>query len=1254
MLLGHCWRAAAVAIIVAGFTVGAARLLLPAIGAQLRPQLQSWLSEQLGMPVEVAGLRLAWVGTGPALRLEGVRVQGADAAPGAIELGRIVARLDLLASLLHGRLQPGWLQFRGSRLILQRAADGRLRLPGSSRTGAPTADLRPDVVAAWIGKLPRAELVDGELTILDPTLPGGRDTIRDIAAALDYGSDAFRVGVDLQLPERYGNRLRLLLQSPGGDPVDPLSWPLSAYLVADGLEAPAIASQMQSSLPAQEPVNLRLWARAASGKLLSAHGIAADPIGGVGVRFQLEPTASGWTLRADQLHEQPMPAPAPLGSLAADLDLEAGKPSALRLVGRDLALDALSKLAARLPLDSPLAAMLVGLQPQGLAKTVELSWTDSSGTYPDRLQFSLLGEGLALRAYDRFPGISGMDLRVEGSEQNASAVLGGDRVILDFPRLFRAPLPAISVNGAFDLRREGQQWSLASSDLRLRNTDIDAHARAYAQGSGAQPPQLLDLQLSFGDLPLARARHYFPVGIMKPRLLRWLDDALVAGRVPAGVLLFRGDPADFPFARAQGTFLAQFGVEDAILDYHPLWPRAEELVGELNFTGTGFHGVARAAHLVGAEAHSATLGVDRFRDPELSLQLQSRSGVEPLRSFIDASPLSPTLGRTLADLNASGPASLMFGLKLPLKKARDFAIDGVLKLEGARISAPQREFALTEMRGPLRFTRNRLDSNGVDARWRDLPVRLTAEGENREQGFNGVFEMRGESDLVALAGVSLGPISGRISGASPWLVRARLASGETPVLELESDLQGVKVDLPAPLGKAATERRPLSLRIAEQVAQRSQLDLRLSGVGQASAIVSGSPRSPELLAASVRFGEGAAEPVPESGLTITGRLPALTPEHWLALVPDGLPTTESKLPLRRLDLAVDELRWGSLELAAVRFAADPERWRVQIDDQWIRGWASGDFRGGGVQAELDRLWLSPALTAGQKERPPDPRRLPALQVAVADLRFQDARLGRAALSTKPNATGLLITDLTLSGRHHQLTADGGWAVSGERSSSRLSGELVTTDSGKLVQELGLRTSIDGAPGRITFDLAWPGAISSPDLGQLAGRLDVALTSGKLKQLDPGVGRVFGLVNLNELGRRLALDFRDIREKGFYFHAITGEFLVADGNAYSQNVRVTGPAARIAINGRVGLVAHDYDQRVFVTPELGSALPIAGAIAGGPVVGAALLIAGQLLKPGIDRVSRVEYRITGPWESPLIEPVLAEAAPGLQSAPRGDQ
>ena len=70
---------------------------------------------------------------------------------------------------------------------------------------------------------------------------------------------------------------------------------------------------------------------------------------------------------------------------------------------------------------------------------------------------------------------------------------------------------------------------------------------------------------------------------------------------------------------------------------------------------------------------------------------------------------------------------------------------------------------------------------------------------------------------------------------------------------------------------------------------------------------------------------------------------------------------------------------------------------------------------------------------------------------------------------------------------------------------------------------------------------------------------------------------------------------------------------------------------------MGLAAKDYDELVTVIPRVGSSLPLAGAIAGGPVVGAALLVADKLLGKeieGMTRFAQTRYSVTGPWSEPV--------------------
>ena len=143
-------------------------------------------------------------------------------------------------------------------------------------------------------------------------------------------------------------------------------------------------------------------------------------------------------------------------------------------------------------------------------------------------------------------------------------------------------------------------------------------------------------------------------------------------------------------------------------------------------------------------------------------------------------------------------------------------------------------------------------------------------------------------------------------------------------------------------------------------------------------------------------------------------------------------------------------------------------------------------------------------------------------------------------------------------------------------------------------------------------------------------------------VQPGAGRVLGLFSVAALPRRLALDFKDLTEKGLAFDSVQGDFELRDGNAFTSNLLLRGPAAEIGIAGRTGLATRDYDQTAVVTGNLGASLPVAGALAGGPAVGAALLLFSQVFKEPLKGITRGYYRITGPWDNPTVERVDASA------------
>ena len=155
--------------------------------------------------------------------------------------------------------------------------------------------------------------------------------------------------------------------------------------------------------------------------------------------------------------------------------------------------------------------------------------------------------------------------------------------------------------------------------------------------------------------------------------------------------------------------------------------------------------------------------------------------------------------------------------------------------------------------------------------------------------------------------------------------------------------------------------------------------------------------------------------------------------------------------------------------------------------------------------------------------------------------------------------------------------------------------------------------------------------SEIDYPSLSGNFVVEASKGQFVKLDPGIGKLLGVLSLQSLPRRLSLDFRDIFTEGLAFDEIVGTVKVNRGVANTENFRIQGPAVRILMSGDVDLARETQKLHVKVFPSMSDSLSVAGALIGGPIAGIATFVAQKLLKDPIDKIASHEYDITGTWE-----------------------
>ena len=133
-----------------------------------------------------------------------------------------------------------------------------------------------------------------------------------------------------------------------------------------------------------------------------------------------------------------------------------------------------------------------------------------------------------------------------------------------------------------------------------------------------------------------------------------------------------------------------------------------------------------------------------------------------------------------------------------------------------------------------------------------------------------------------------------------------------------------------------------------------------------------------------------------------------------------------------------------------------------------------------------------------------------------------------------------------------------------------------------------------------------------------------------------------MLSLQSLQRRLTLDFRDLFGEGFAFDEITGDVRIQNGIMKSDNLRIAGPAARVAISGEADIAKETQQLKVRVQPTLSAGVSVGAAVLllANPIVGAAVgagsLLAQKVLQDPIEQIFAYEYAVSGGWTDPQVE------------------
>lgn len=1292
--------------------------ILPHIG-DWRPELEKLASQNLGLQLRLGEIEVRSGGWIPALELRDVRVLDA-AGREALRLPRVAAALSA-RSLLALELRFEQLLIDAPELQVRRDAQGRIFVAGRDVGAAGPAEAG-DALADWFFAQHEFVIRKGRVRWIDE---GRADAapleLVDLDLVLRNGLRRHALRLDATPPPAWGERFTLrgrftqsLLRRPG----DLAHW--SGQLYAELPRADVRELRRHVDLPfelSEGDGALRAWLDIKDGqargatldlalravRLKLASDIEALDLARIEGRVALSREAEGYTLSATQLgFEGDDGLVWPRSDWALTLR-ESGAQAGGELTAQQLDLALMAQIATRLPLAESQRRLLASLAPQGRLRELQARWQGAIAA-PRSYKVKAALEALSLQpqpaAEPRVagrPGLQGVSLQLDASEQGGQARLQFRNGAVELPGVFEEPLlplPEASATLAWTLTpRAGAlpAVELRVSDLHLANEDLrgqlDAVWRtgpgeAGAPGRGARFPGSLDLTGRLDEVRAERVARYLPLGVGEGARL-YVRDALRSGHARKVQFRVRGDLWDFPFDRsAQGQFRVALQAEDVQLAYvpsHPAtagapafdspWPAMDKVNAELIFERGSMQLRNGTARVFGYELQGVNGGIkDLMHHQVLALEGGGRGPAAELLRFMRSSPLASWTGQALSEASASGPAALKLALQIPLGDASQASVKGSVQLTGNDFRIRPDLPLLGNARARVEFDQRGVTVQGGAARvlggdasfeggsQRDGSLRFNGQGVISAEGLRRATELGLPARLAQAA-----------SGQTAYRLQLGINQGRSELL-ISSSLQGLGLDLPAPLRKPAEAALPLRWQTTLLPGNREDLRLELGTALQAHYLRDlGSESQPaRVLAGAIGLQEG-VPPLPAQGVRLQATLGTADLDAWQAasrrLLGEGGGDealsggyAPSQLALRAQSISYDG---RTLNQLVAGISQTPEGWRGTLDAEQLSGYVElRSARGsqpGLIHARLSRLSL-PKSEADSVSNLLDqqPASVPALDIVVDDFELRGKRLGRLEVEARSQGPqrDWRLERLTLRHPDALLSASGQWlAEPGQRlRRTQLSWKLEVSDAGRLLEALGQGKVLRGGKGQLAGTLGWLGSPLSPDYASMGGRFNIALDAGQFLKAEPGVGRLLGVLSLQSLPRRLSLDFRDVFNEGFAFDGFGGDVQIERGVAASQNLRMAGVQAVVLMEGHADLAAETQDLRVVVVPEINAAGASLAYAAINPAVGLGTFLAQLLLRRPMIAAGTREFHVSGSWDDPKVERVERKAEAAAPAEP----
>lgn len=866
------------------------------------------------------------------------------------------------------------------------------------------------------------------------------------------------------------------------------------------------------------------------------------------------------------------------------------------------------------------------------------------------------------------PGIENISGTVSFTQQHLHLDLGAEQGSLDFNKHFIAPIPYESLHATVDLFIGDNDWQLKVNDITLNSDELTLQAD-LAIDSPVNGDMQMSLLANITNGDASKAGHYYPLTTMSDSLVNYLNKSLIGGQIKQAQVLINGPLAKFPFADKSGSFIVDAELAQGIFSFSPDWPTIKDFDANLNFTNNSMLITGRAGTLTGLDVTGVQAAIDNLGNNAILTvdTLIKPSSAVNIAKLMDNSPFKNSVGVVLQRLQVQGDIQGEFHLNLPLSATEKALASGVINFADNDVLLQTPQMSFTQVNGQLSFENSKITTENLSLNWQGLPLTLAVNGNDKADYYdtNIALKANWKNDrwLSHVSPRLKKYFDGQLELQGDLSLYQHHGGGFSYQFVLDSNLESFQLKFPEPYTKLSRTKVPLKIDVSGQLEQstfNATYGNKFSFFGVLDHDTTHFSRAHIVLGNEKML-------LPMDGLHITTNLAQVDFSEWQPLILDIINTVSQKDPqhtaarlkkdtalfssperirgtIGKFDLLgqnwhnvsfnlLDKKNWWLLQLNAKE-----TRSQVKIYPDWLA-------QGIEVNADFINLASQPLDETNKQEDEVSHAlliddtfdKIPKINFYCERCQVDSLNLGNVSFSLlRTDENVIKIENFKAKREQAEFTFSGEWQKSGANAVTSINGSLSLNDIEYELEQLGYGSIIRDSGGKLDFNVNWQGGPHDFELSHLNGDLSANIDDGYLAEVSDKA-RIFSVLSLQSIVRKLTLDFRDIFSEGMFYKDIKGDYHIKEGVLYTDNTQMNGSAGNLFVIGNTSFVSNTLDYKMSYKPNLTSSLPVLAWIATlNPVVFLAGVAIDQVITSQV--VSEFNFELTGSVNDPNFKEV----------------